>query len=88
MGGQNLERQKTAFAIYDRAGSESSSDGFVIAGTHVDKAFVFAYGMGHRDFLGLPDGPVIGDGTVSAGQVDAVRTAVADCPERAITIED
>jgi len=47
----------TAFAIYDRAGSESSSEGLVIAGTHLDKAFVFLHGLGHGvflDYVGLP----------------------------------
>lgn len=49
--GTNLEPQKTAFAIYDRAGSESSNEGFVIAGTHLDKAFVFVHGVGHKVFM-------------------------------------
>jgi hypothetical protein len=53
--GSPTEPQKTAFAIYDRAGSESSSEGFVFAGTHLDKAMVFVYGMEHRDFLDTDD---------------------------------
>ncbi len=65
VGGQNLESQETAFAIYDRAGSEGSSEGLVIAGTHVDKAFVFVYGMGHRVFL---DNDSFSDGGTVNGQ--------------------
>lgn len=68
--GQNLEPQKTAFAIYDRAGSEVSNEGLVIAGTHLDKAFVFLYGMGHRVFLDS-DGPALG------GTVDGQNAAKA-----------
>ncbi|HEV8579201.1 MAG TPA: hypothetical protein VGX68_08965 [Thermoanaerobaculia bacterium] len=49
--GSPTEPQATVFAIYDRAGSEGSSEGFVFTGTHVDKAFVFIYGFAHRDFL-------------------------------------
>lgn len=52
--------QRTVFAIYDRAGSEGASEGFVIAGTHLDKAMVYVYGFAHRNFLddpfGTPDG--------------------------------
>jgi hypothetical protein len=66
--GTNLEPQKTAFAIYDRAGSEASNEGLVIAGTHLDKAFVFIYGMAHRDFLD-DDGPALGTGTVDGENV-------------------
>ena len=49
--GMNLVPQKTAFALYDRAGSESSNEGLLIPGIHVDKAFVFLYEAGHKDFL-------------------------------------
>ena len=49
--GNPTEPQKTAFAVYDRAGSEFSSEGLVIVGTHLDKAMVFVYGMQHRAFL-------------------------------------
>lgn len=31
---------------------------------------------------------VVGDGTVPVGDVEAARAAEADCPERAITMED
>lgn len=72
VGGQNLEPQKTAFAIYDRAGSESSSEGFVILGTHVDKAFVFVHGFGHRVFLD-------NDAPADGGTVDGQNVAKAYC---------
>ena len=68
--GQNLEPQKTPFAIYDRAGSESSSEGFVFVGTHVDKAFVFVHGMGHSAFLDI-------DGTISGGSAAGQNVAKA-----------
>jgi hypothetical protein len=68
--GNPTEPQKTAFAIYDRAGSESSSEGFVIAGTHLDKAMVFVYGMEHRAFLDT-------DGFELDGTEDGRNTAKA-----------
>ncbi len=72
VGGQNLEPQRTAFAIYDRAGSESSSEGLVIAGTHVDKAFVFVYGVGHRVFLD-------NDSPADGGTINGQNVAKAYC---------
>lgn len=36
----------------------------------------------------LGDGVVIGDGTVPAALVDKARLAVANCPERAITMDE
>jgi ferredoxin len=38
------------------------------------------------DDQGYPE--VIGDGTVPDGEEDAARHAVANCPERAITLEE
>ena len=34
------------------------------------------------------DGQVIGDGTVADASLDQARRAVANCPERAITLEE
>lgn len=64
----NAEPQETAFAIYDRAGAEFSSEGFQILGIHVDKSFVFLIGAGHGDFKNL--GFSIGNGT-EEGQATA-----------------
>ena len=36
----------------------------------------------------LGNGREVGDGTVPAGQEEKARMAVANCPERAITIEE
>ncbi|MBI2167926.1 MAG: ferredoxin [Actinobacteria bacterium] len=36
----------------------------------------------------IGDGYVIGDGTVPPGQEGQARLAVANCPERAITIDE
>jgi hypothetical protein len=54
--GNPPDPQRTVFAIYDRAGSESSNEGILIAGTHLDKAMVFVYGFAHRNFLDDPNG--------------------------------
>ncbi len=69
--GMNLEPQKTAFAIYDRAGSEVSQEGLGIVGLHLDKAFVFLYTLGHKDFL---DADAFGS---AAGQAAAKAYATA-----------
>jgi ferredoxin len=36
----------------------------------------------------IGNGHEIGDGSVAAGLVDKARLAVANCPERAITVEE
>lgn len=36
----------------------------------------------------IGQGQVIGDGAVPAGQEDAARKAAANCPERAVILED
>ncbi len=43
--------EKTAFSIYDRAGSEFSSEGFVLAGLHMTKAMVFVDRATHKGFM-------------------------------------
>lgn len=43
--------EKTAFAIYDRAGSEFSSEGFVLFGLHMTKAMVFVDRATHKGFM-------------------------------------
>jgi len=59
----NTQPQKTVFAIYDRAGSEFSTEGFQIVGSHVEKAMVYLYNVGHRAFLKKSNGGAIGSGT-------------------------
>jgi ferredoxin len=60
---------------------------------HVDATKCAAYGtcVEHCPSLFELDewgyAAVKGDGTVTAGDVDAVRIAAADCPEHAIVIE-
>lgn len=42
--------ENTAFAIYDRAGAEFSSEGVQLFGTHVSKSMVFAIDATHKGF--------------------------------------
>jgi hypothetical protein len=67
-GGVALEPQRTAFALYDRAGSEGSREGFIFGQAHLDKAMVFAYGFDHRVFLDAGPGPVPSGGTLDGRQ--------------------
>ncbi len=46
----NPNPQKTMFAIYDRAGVESSHEG-LFNPNQLDKAMVYVYGAKHRDFM-------------------------------------
>lgn len=68
--GPAIEPQRTAFALYDRAGSEGSADGLLLPGVHVDKAMVYVYGFGHRVFLdgnqGSPAGRNVAQAFVNA----------------------
>ena len=46
----NPHPQKTMFAVYDRAGPESSHEGFFNP-NQLDKSMVYVYGARHRDFM-------------------------------------
>ena len=48
--GANATPQKTMFAVYDRAGVETSHEGFFNP-NQLDKAMVYVYGAKHRDFM-------------------------------------
>ncbi len=55
--------EDTAFAIYDRAGTESSVEGLLLPASNLQKAMVFVRGATHRGFLDdctVVDGGAIG----------------------------
>lgn len=55
--------ENTAFAIYDRAGTESSVEGLLLPASNIRKAMVFVHGATHRGFLdgcNIIDGGAIG----------------------------
>lgn len=55
--------ENTAFAIYDRAGTENSVEGLLLPASNLKKAMVFVHGATHRGFLdgcNLLDGGTIG----------------------------
>lgn len=64
----NLESMKTVFAVYDRAGRETGSDGLVWPGQHVDKAMVYLHGLTHRAFMGISCSICSVAGTVEGNQ--------------------
>jgi pimeloyl-ACP methyl ester carboxylesterase len=43
--------ENTAFAIYDRAGTEASVEGLLLPASNLKKAMVFVHGATHRGFL-------------------------------------
>lgn len=69
--------EATAFAIYDRAGTEASVEGLLTAASNLKKAMVFVHGATHRGFLdgcNILDGGTIGCGShqdVARGYVNA-----------------
>ncbi len=53
------EPERSAFAIYDRAGTEASVEGLLLPAANLTKSMVFVHGATHRGFL---DGCTVLDG--------------------------